>query len=38
MTYDGPSDLRVLQAVIAKALCRSYQSGRDARRLDEDMD
>ena len=32
-TYDGPRDLRVLQAAIAiaKALCRSDQSGRDAR-------
>ena len=37
-TYDGPSDLRVLQAAIAKALCRSYQSGRDAPPPDEDMD
>ena len=34
-TYDGPSDLRVLQTAIAEALSRCYEMGRAARRPDE---
>jgi hypothetical protein len=36
--YDGRSDLRVLQAAIATALCRFYQMGRAATRADEYTD